>query len=89
MENYFEVSVRDYTNRKDMTVKELDNHKKRLKTKHNKKSYLKRKCNFRIKEIEDLIVENYDTIDEELLLDLFDEIETIKLQLEKLDIIGC
>ena len=89
MENYFEISVRDYTNRKDMTAKELDNHKKQLKSKHNKKSYIKRKCNFRIKEIEEAIVENYDIIDDEFLLDLFDEIETLKLQLQKLNVVGC
>ncbi len=48
MENYFEVNVRDYTKRRDMTAQELDKHKKRLKTKHNKKTYLKTKCNNKI-----------------------------------------
>ena len=85
METY-KVNIREWNNRKLMDDTELDIHKKALVKKWNKKVYMKRKCNNRINELEDLIVANYEIFDGEVLCDLFEELD--KLVEQRNDIVS-
>ena len=60
-----------------MTDSELIAHKKALVKKWNRKTYIKRKCNNRIFEIEDLIAETHTTLEREVLEVLFEELDTL------------
>ena len=72
-----EINIRDWNNRKIMSDAELDIHKKSLVKKWNKKVYMKRKCNNRIDELENLIIDTYDIIDGEVLCHLFEELDIL------------